>query len=35
MPGIVNFINKAMNILTGKEQNEMQKMCKAIGLKKK
>ena len=35
MPGIVKFINEAMNILTVKEQNEMQKICKAIGLKKK
>jgi len=35
MPGIVKFINEEMNILTSKEQYEMQKMCKAIGLKKK
>ena len=35
MPDIVKFINEVMNILTVKEQNEMQKMCKAIGLKKK
>ena len=34
-PGIVKFISEEMNILTVKEQNEMQKMCKAIGLKKK
>ena len=35
LPGIVKFINEEMNILTSKEQYEMQKMCKAIGLKKK
>ena len=35
MPGIVKFINDEMSILTEKEQNEMQKMCKAIGLKTK
>ena len=35
MPGIVKFINEVMNILTVKEQIEIQKMCKAIGLKKK
>ena len=35
LPGIVKLINEEMNILTSKEQNEMQKMCKAIGLKKK
>ncbi len=35
MPGIVKFISEEMNILTSKEQYEMQKMCKSIGLKKK
>jgi MarR family 2-MHQ and catechol resistance regulon transcriptional repressor len=35
LPGIVKFINEEMNILTPKEQHELQKMCKAIGLKKK
>ena len=35
MPGIVKFINEEMNILTSKEQLELQKMCKAIGLNKK
>jgi len=35
LPGIVKFINEEMSILTSKEQYEMQKMCKAIGLKKK
>lgn len=35
LPVIVKFINEEMNMLTVKEQNEMQKMCKAIGLKKK
>ncbi len=35
LPHIVKFINDEMNILTSKEQIEMQKMCKAIGLKKK
>ena len=35
LPRIVKFINEEMNILTSKEQFEMQKMCKAIGLKKK
>jgi len=34
LPGIVKFIKDEMNILTSKEQLEMQKMCKAIGLKK-
>ena len=32
---IVKFITNEMNILTSKEQLEMQKMCKAIGSKKK
>ena len=35
LPGIVKFINEKINILTSKEQYEIQKMCKAIGLKKK
>ena len=35
LPHIVKFINDEMNNLTSKEQIEMQKMCKAIGLKKK
>jgi len=35
LPRIVKFISEEMNILTSKEQYEMQKMCKAIGLKKK
>lgn len=35
LPAIVKFITEEMNTLTSKEQYEMQKMCKAIGLKKK
>ena len=35
LPGIIKFTNDEMNILTSKEQHELQKMCKAIGLKKK
>ena len=35
LPRIVNFISEEMNILTSKEQYEIQKMCKSIGLKKK
>jgi len=35
LPGIVKFINEEMNTLTSTEQRAMQKMCKAIGLKKK
>jgi len=35
LPRIAKFIREEMNILTSKEQYEMQKMCKAIGLKKK
>jgi MarR family 2-MHQ and catechol resistance regulon transcriptional repressor len=35
LPRIVKFINEEINILTSKEQYEIQKMCKAIGFKKK
>ena len=35
LPGIVKFINEEMNILTSKEQLELQKLCKIIGLRKK
>ena len=35
LPDIVKFITEEMNILTSKQQYEIQKMCKAIGLKKK
>ena len=35
LPGIVKFITDEMNILTSTQQYEIQKMCKAIGLKKK
>jgi len=35
LPGIVKFITEEMNILTSKEQHELQKTCKIIGLRKK
>lgn len=34
LPDIVKLITDEMNILKSKEQAELQKMCKAIGLKK-
>ncbi len=35
IPQVVNFISEKMNVLTFKEQQELQKICKRIGLEKK
>lgn len=35
IPQVVNFISEKMNVLTFKEQQELQKICRRIGLGKK